>query len=419
MPVPHSPPDRKGGLVRAIRRAALTRTQWALLALFGFMVWGPPRLRFDRRQFSLSEASRVAWDLNFQNAGTFDAANALHLAVWGCAGAVAFLVFGRRPREYLRAVNLRPLRWYFLYGLLCIASAVYSPSPAYTLYFGALIPIGIVVALLVRTSVSPTAPLTVLYAANGFQWAAIAVLYVCLPQVVGEYSEYGYRLTGGTFNDYGQGAALTGVFLLTTLVLRPGRRNRWVTALCILGYVASWGFILLSRTRTAMMGALMMGLIVVVFSRRRHLPLVLALAAVAVVSLMLPFGGLDALLKFLGRGETVSQLRSLTGRTVAFDYLIAAWRESPWLGYGYGAGSRQIMASFVRETGLGMGAAHDIFSRVLADLGVVGACVLFAAIADAWINLVLAWKAGRAVEATRVPLIHATAILSWVTFQSL
>lgn len=71
------------------------------------------------------------------------------------------------------------------------------------------------------------------------------------------------------------------------------------------------------------------------------------------------------------------------------------WKESPWLGFGYGAGNRYLLLHFQEQAGLGIGAAHDAVSRVLTDLGLVGAALLFFAFLHMSIATYAVWRHAR------------------------
>jgi O-antigen ligase len=188
--------------------------------------------------------------------------------------------------------------------------------------------------------------------------------------------------------------------------------------LLVFGYVLSWYFVLLSQTRVTMAIGLIMAAIVLCLSRRPFLIATGVMSVLAVVAIAGPLGLGERGLSFLARGEAVTTMGTLTGRTVAFGFLLEHWRASPWVGYGYGAGSRQLMTEFILKTGLGMGAAHDALSRSLADLGLLGAVLLGASLAHAWVVLVQAWRAPARGAQYHALLVHATALLFWATVRS-
>ncbi|HEY7611682.1 MAG TPA: O-antigen ligase family protein [Gemmatimonadales bacterium] len=388
-----------------------------MLLLFGLMVWGPPRIRLVAQHWSVSEAARVAWNLDVERQG-FDAANLAHLAVWGLGGAIAAVIVLRQPGPYLKAIFRLPVGWYFAYGLAGVASAAWSPSRGYTLYFGSLIPIGILWLFLIRSRVSTIAPLVVLYVSNLCVWGLLAAFYFVAPEYVGEPSLAGYRLTGGTFDDYGYAAMLTGVGFLTLLVLHREHVPRRAVPLLILGYLLSWVFVFLSQTRVTMANGVIMAALLFCLSRRPLLITAAVLGVLAAIGIGGPLGLGERLLNTLARGESLHTMGTLTGRTVAFEFLLDHWRNSPWVGYGYAAGSRQLMTEFILKTGLGMGAAHDAVSRSLADLGLLGAVLLFASLLHAWILLIQVWRSRERGSQHHALMVHATLLMFYATLRS-
>jgi O-antigen ligase len=115
------------------------------------------------------------------------------------------------------------------------------------------------------------------------------------------------------------------------------------------------------------------------------------------------------------RGEG---LDTLSGRTVAFSYLIERWQESPLIGYGFGAGTRNLLIDFVAREGIHIGAGHDAVSTVLVDLGVIGFALLLTSFVVAWMGV---WRLYQnAVSHQRANMIaHQVAcLLVWLTFRS-
>ena len=112
--------------------------------------------------------------------------------------------------------------------------------------------------------------------------------------------------------------------------------------------------------------------------------LVVSIALVAVVISQ----SVDSIVVFGMRGETVNSLLSLTGRAQAFEFLSYEWSQSPWWGFGYASGSRQLLIRFVKESGLGIGAAHDAASKVLVELGIIGASFLLIVFTIAWLEVI-------------------------------
>ncbi len=63
------------------------------------------------------------------------------------------------------------------------------------------------------------------------------------------------------------------------------------------------------------------------------------------------------------------------------------------MGYGYEAGHRVIMSGYSEATGGTLTVAHDVISRVLIDLGLIGGILLFLTFVMACMELVKLWIA--------------------------
>src|SRR5690606_1682772 len=113
------------------------------------------------------------------------------------------------------------------------------------------------------------------------------------------------------------------------------------------------------------------------------------------------------------------ELRSLSDRSLAFEYLISAWSDSPIVGHGYAAGTRELMVGFFNETGMPLGAAHDVLSKVLADLGIVGALLLGISILSVAYTLLAAWRRVSVAEAWRRELVWITALVLFLGVTSI
>jgi O-antigen ligase len=109
----------------------------------------------------------------------------------------------------------------------------------------------------------------------------------------------------------------------------------------------------------------------------------------------------------------------LSGRTEAFSHLIALWRDSPFIGYGFGAGTRNALVDFVARRGLNIGAGHDALSTVLVDLGLVGLSLLLVAFISAWLALGRLYRATASDRRATVTTHQVACLLVWVTFNAI
>ena len=108
----------------------------------------------------------------------------------------------------------------------------------------------------------------------------------------------------------------------------------------------------------------------------------------------------------------------MSGRTEAFSYLIEQWQDSPLLGYGFGAGTRNLLIDFVARRGLNIGAGHDALSTVLVDLGLVGLSLLLAAFVSAWVAVGRLYRATASDRQATVTAHQVACLLVWVTFNA-
>jgi O-antigen ligase len=278
-----------------------------------------------------------------------------------------------------------------------MGSAIYSVNAGFTIYSSSKILLLLFCSALLSKSYGGgprgiAACLRLFYTVNIMQWAVIAVLFVFAPELVGGIDpKVGYRLHGGSFGDYGRAAAFSGLLFLV-IGLRSQGRKRW---LAFALYGASWIFVLLSLTRGTMICAAVMMCLAVAARYQARLRILLTCATLLLVSTIILSGGLERIIKFAARGESRADLESLTGRAQAFHFLMNGWKESPWLGFGYGAGNRYLLLHFQQQVGLRIGAAHDAVSRVLTDLGLIGAALLLIASLHIFVAMYKMWLAVR------------------------
>ena len=399
-------------------RPALERRSYSLVMAERALVWfvllilsGPPRMR----ERGLEEALESPL-------ATLDPTAVLHVAAWAGTGALVVYILCRQPhraRTWLRALTRNvPTRWYLLFGLLGIASAAYSPSPIYTIFFAGKIIIGVVAVAMVCTFTQPPRldqALRLLFAVVVIRAVALVLLYAVDPALVGEGQVLfkDYRLYGGpVIEDYGESALLAGLWLLTVGIFGSSRVKR---TLAMLGYAASWLLLLASETRSAIATGLIFFVIMVSLTRASRGRAALFVVGALSLGLSVLWNLSHAVIDTATRSG--SGINTLSGRTDAFDYLIDWWSQRPILGYGYGAGTRGALVEFVERTGLGIGAGHDVLSTVLVDLGLVGATVLAVTFLAAWNQIPLLWRRTRRLPRERMVVAQLTCLAVWITNQ--
>jgi O-antigen ligase len=401
---------RRPRLARGRRGRNLRLAEGALVWFVALILSGPPRVR-----------TRNLTDALESPLTTLDPTAVIHIAAWaGTAGLIAYLLYRqpRRRRAWRRALTRNAAtRWYLLFGLLAVASAAYSPSRLYTLFFAAKIFIALLgIVLVCESGPSPRydRALLLLFAVSGIRAIMLIVLYFVDPSLVGTGDGLlqGYRLTGGDPGDYGESALLIGLWLLTVAIFG---RTRMARTAATIGYAASWGLLLASQTRSTITAGVICFAILVSLRRSSRAKAILVVTGAVGLGLFLSQQAQVTVRLATRSGEGI---RTLTGRTDAFDYLMEWWARSPIYGYGYGAGTRAALVEFVERTGLGIGAGHDVLSTVLVDLGLIGAAVLLCAFAAAWWQVFRLWRRSDGPR-QRLVVAQLTCLAVWVTISAI
>jgi len=207
--------------------------------------------------------------------------------------------------------------------------------------------------------------------------SVLGLFYVTLGNVFDPAEFQEYLQTPGLFsyswsspliyaNSVSQLGALVGLFCLALATEK--RRSSWFFALC---YLASAAFPVLAQGRTGMISLVVgTGLIL---ARRFPASSVVTFPAAAGLAIIL-FG--HTLQTLFLRGEDQEELLSLSGRTTLWDWGWEAFLTQPWLGSGWGVGSRVVLLHNVGPSGGAFGGTiaslHNGVLEVLLGVGLVG-----------------------------------------------
>lgn len=162
-----------------------------------------------------------------------------------------------------------------------------------------------------------------------------------------------------------------GVAILTAYVLDRRLRDerRWPSRAYLVLLVMFWVALVATHTRAAVGSALIASAIVAVLSsprgRRGGLVAVIVLAGTLVLLL-----GSSALVSFLERGQTASELTTLNTRTHIWTRAWDLVADSPLFGHGIGTGREAFLDEF------GLGNSHNAFVETAVDAGLVGGVAL-------------------------------------------
>ncbi|MFN0088686.1 MAG: O-antigen ligase family protein [Acidimicrobiales bacterium] len=322
--------------------------------------------------------------------------------------AVAFLLVASTAGS-LRRPRAEPLTLFLIYGVIALASVLWSASPVATAGKAAELLVAVLVVWqTARLADAPRLLLrlvdwTLLF--NGVLLAVALVGYAVAPQIFSEPSRgvFRYQLAAPYMSSNAVavlGATLAVVALARFLSLRPGDGRRGFHAVVALGF-AAFPFLAQGRTGIAILAV---GVSILMLRRRPSLATLIVFPAVAAVGVMM----LTELATFVVRGQNVNQVETLSGRTALWDLALDGVAASPWVGYGFGVGGREAFATVGLE-GFGdtISSVHNGPLEVLLGLGVLGFAV--------WLPAVLwgLWQAARALLADR-ELDLAILVVPWL-----
>ncbi|MEZ4388703.1 MAG: O-antigen ligase family protein [Candidatus Krumholzibacteriia bacterium] len=285
-----------------------------------------------------------------------------------------------------RHAGLGPLAWLWLLpGLISLASVIWSPQPALSLQRVLLVYLpGLALMALVAGDPRPWQTFTLVARAVVIAAVILAVVGVAL-MVLGQtrLTSEGFvqtislgplrcgqrligappflRITSLTSNPNGLATWMVFGLLLLPAALPERLLRPWRT---IAGLALVAGLLLtMSRTGLAAMLAALL-----VYQALRHpgrlVPLGLVALAVVAGLAMVVFG-----LRAMGIDLTGTDRLtfSLSSREEAWRPLVAAWRQHPWTGVGFGIGFEELL----RSRGLRFG-AHSGHLLLLAEIGTLG-----------------------------------------------
>ncbi len=196
-----------------------------------------------------------------------------------------------------------------------------------------------------------------------------------------------YRFAG-TIHPNNQGVQLAGMALAAICLAADVRRGRgWLWALALVAGV----FLILTKSRTSCAG-LILALIVIWLPKSSRfckacvyvfLPFLASTALLVAFLLNLNAAEKISSIALMGRGEEAG---TLTGRIPLWIELSSYVEDQPLCGYGYGSFWNVARMRRISESqGWQIAHSHSAFLETILNLGVIGACFLFAATCAAWL----------------------------------
>lgn len=305
------------------------------------------------------------------------------------------------------------------YSLISILSAAWSAYPSWTLYRSVEFFVDVWLAAATITAVHRQEDLEAI-----FNWAWILLMLLLVSVWAGMIISPAQAIVPGVgilgpqirgvfpvvaSNGVGELGALLAVMALTRLLFAtPFKR----TYFCLL--LAGAGTLVLSQSRSPLMGFLL-ALPLILFSARRigaGLLLVLLLPAVLSVTSL----G-DLLWRLFVRGQSPELFSSLSGRMDWWRYSLPFFLERPVWGYGAYAGGRFIVLAALDVTL--SSSIHNTWLEVLLGTGLLGLLPLLAAFCWTWLALISPRSAQTWESSTRRLHTEALGILTVLSVRSM
>ena|GEM_PF-724446 len=226
----------------------------------------------------------------------------------------------------------------------------------------------------------------------------------------------GVRLAGVlpavSSNDVGTFAAILALIALCRLL--PLDRNKSDRTWYILLLTAAMATMVLSQTRSAIAGFLLGLFLLLLFSKRLGLSAFLTFV-VAPILVASSVGGL--IWSFLERGQDVQQLETLSSRVDWWSFAWQKFLQRPLTGYGAYAGGRfAVMAQLGNSTTSTM---HSDYLEMIVGTGIWGLIPFLVALVGTWWFLTRYLRHSTAVSADQQLAYEAVAVLGLLTLRSI
>lgn len=375
------------------------------------------------RTLSLPNALEWAWlflalaTLTFQDrdaeqalSGTVDATNFLRFCFDGIALTIVAFHLERVPR-----FRLSPISVFLAYVMVGVCSSLWSTSVVASLGKSMELMAAVLIVWITMARADAEARLQRLV-----NWTVVEVAlllsYIAIGAVLdpNEFFEPSrgllpYLLMAPlvSSNSVSQLGAFLGLFCLARTLAQEKRRGKWGFGLC---YLACLVFPVAAQGRTGMVSVVVGSALL--FARRYPFASILAIPATAALASLL-LG--DTLLKLFVRGENDAELYSLTGRT---DMWAAGWQAfiaQPFIGSGFGVGSRTLFLHHgVPGFDMMNSTLHNGPLEVVLGVGLVGFAIWAGAVSWGWRLAAAAYLRG-----DHLPTLIGMVVATTATFLSI
>ena len=318
-----------------------------------------------------------------------DSAALVRILSVAVAGVIVFII-GLVERKEIIGQLLRGLPGLmFVYALVGLASALYSPFRALSVYKACEI---IVDVSMIAFFLSCYPSRTDMKRWIDFNWFMVA-LFIALVWVgailfphrafIHGVGTLGVQISGviPPMNPNGLGAfaaILIIISLSRTLHARDqNERMMYITSLTV-GVIT----LVLAQARTSLFGGLLAIIAVLLLNKRiKLIGFVALLLVIVIISSGLP----SLLLRYAMRGQSTTLFYNLSGRMFYWSFAWEKFLESPIYGYGLSAGTRYVVLA---QVGRGVQSTmHNSWLEVLVNVGIVGLIPVALAYVGTWWTL--------------------------------
>ncbi len=319
-----------------------------------------------------------------------DSAALVRILSVAVAGVIVFII-GLVERKEIIGQLLRGLPGLmFAYGLVALASAIYSPFRTLSVYKACeiIVDVGVIAFFL---SYYPSRADMKRWI--DFNWFMVALLIALVWVGAILFPNRAFRHGVGTLGVqiYGQmpimnpnsigvlAAIIVIISLSRTLHVRGLNERIMYIILLAVGETT----LMLSQARTSLFGGMLAIMVVLLLNKRIKLLGFVALLLVMVIifSSNLP----SLLLEYIMRGQSSTLFYSFSGRSPYWSIAWEKFLESPIYGYGFSAGSRYTVLA---QIGLGAQAAmHNAWLEILVNVGIIGLIPAALAFLGTWWTL--------------------------------
>ena len=294
-------------------------------------------------------------------------------ATYCLAGTTAFVYLTRNAWHRSRSAGLD---LFLAYGLLALASAMWSEIPLFSAVRGVqVVSLGLVAK---ATASIWSGRSRDLYR----DWRSIWTLFVGFVSALGVFGFVAPNTWDGRFawqgmHPVGVGGLLGLAVIASTVLLMQSSNKARSTRTFLLGaWIWCWWLLLLTVTRSALAatGVSLVALIGVYAyrgnSRGRALVMFLSTSAVGLLWWFSP-----VITAYVLRGQTTEQFATLTGRVQLWDYGMGLFSKAPITGYGFGSGRVLLTEAFPWG-----GTGHNLWVEIALGLGIPGMLLVTALI---------------------------------------